>query len=225
MSKIQKVLKPEGKIMVVADNREFNSRVVKELARLDCVVKPSQLEVGDYVLSERVCVERKTSSDFLSSIFDQRIFTQLKNLKNNFERPILIIEGHELYSERNVHPNVIRGALASIALDYFIPIIWTENEEETAEMLYWIARREQVNDDRPLSIRGERKPMGLREQQEFLVAGLPKVNTKIAKRLLERFKTPEKVFKASEEKLKKVRGIGDKLAKNIRKILTEEYES
>jgi len=26
-----------------------------------------------------------------------------------------------LYTERNVHPNAIRGALASIAIDYSIP--------------------------------------------------------------------------------------------------------
>ena len=224
MPKTQKTLKPNGRVMIVADNREFNSKVVKNLARLNCVVKPNQLEVGDYILSERTCAERKTTSDFLSSIFDQRIFTQLKNLKNNFERPLLVIEGKNLYSERNVHPNVIRGALASIALDYFIPIIWTENEEETAGILYWIARREQLDEARDVSIRGEKKALTLKDQQEFLVAGMPNVNTKIAKRLLEKFKTPEKVFRASEEKLKKVQGIGDKLAKNIRKILTEKYE-
>ena len=223
MPKIQKVLKTK-KILIIADNREFNSKVVKELARLDCIVKPSQLEVGDYILSERTCAERKTTSDFLSSIFDQRIFTQLKNLKNNFERPLLIIEGKSLYSERNIHPNVIRGALASIALDYFIPIIWTENEKETAGILYWIARREQIDDVRDISIRGEKKALTLKDQQEFLVAGIPNVNTKIARRLLEKFKTPEKVFKASEEKLKRIQGIGDKLAKNIRKVLTEKYQ-
>lgn len=218
----QKVLKTEG-VVIFADNREFASRVVKELARLDCVVKPKQLEVGDYILSERVCVERKTAPDFLGSIFDQRIFAQLHDLKDSFPKPILIIEGHDLYSERNVHPNAIRGALACIAVDYAIPILWTEGPEETAAMLFWIAKREQVDEDRCLAIRASRKTETLKEQQEFLVAGLPGVNTKRARHLLEKLGTPEKVFRASEERLKKVDGIGNVMARNLRKVLTEKY--
>lgn len=221
--KNQKVLKTD-RIVIIADNREFASKVVKELARLDCIVKPKQLEVGDYILSERVCAERKTSADFLGSIIDQRIFKQLRDLKNSFEKPILIIEGHDLYTQRNVHPNAIRGALASIAIDYAIPILWTKEPEETAAILYWIARREQIDEERSLSIRGQRKTMTQKEQQEFLVAGLPGINTKISRRLLEKFKTPEKVFRASEERLKKVEGIGEIMAKNLRKVLTEIYE-
>jgi len=35
-----------------------------------------------------------------------------------FENPIIIIEGDDLYSHREIHPNAIRGALASIATDH-----------------------------------------------------------------------------------------------------------
>jgi len=219
----QKVLKTKG-ITIFADNREFASRVVKELARLDCVVRPKQLEVGDYILSERVCVERKTSADFLASVIDQRIFGQLQDLKKSFEKPVLIIEGYDLYTQRNIHPNAIRGTLGCIAIDYAIPILWTETPEETAAFLYWIARREQVEEDRCLSIRGQRRTLTFEEQQEFLVAGLPGINTKRAKKLLKNLGTPEKVFRASEEKLKKVEGIGEIMARNLRKILTEKYK-
>ncbi len=220
--KNQEVLKT-NKIVIIADNREFASRVVKELALLDCVVRPRQLEVGDYILSERVCVERKTAADFLGSVMDQRIFSQLKNLKDSFERPVLVIEGHGLYTERNVHPNAVRGALGCIAIDYAVPILWTESPEETASLLYWMARREQVEEERRLSIRGQSRARSLKEQQEFLVAGLPGINTKRARRLLEKFGTPEKVFRASEDRLKKVEGIGEVMARNLRKILTEKY--
>lgn len=223
MPKNQTTLKPKDKILIFADNREFKSKVVKELARKDCIVKPKQLEVGDYILSEVVCVERKTALDFLSSVFDQRIFNQLQNLKNNFEKPILLIEGQDLYSQRDVHPNSVRGALASIAIDYSIPILWAKNQRDTAGILYWIAKREQIKEKRSISIRGEKKPLTLGEKQEFLVAGLPKVNTKIAKRLLKEFKSPEKVFTTSKEKLKEVQGIGEKLAEKIKKILKEKY--
>lgn len=211
-------------IMIYADNREFHSKVVKKLALQDCVVKPKQLEVGDYLISNRVNIERKSTRDFVDSIFDQRLFRQLKEMKRNFEKPILIIEGVELYSLRDTHPNTIKGALASIAIDYRIPIMWSKDEEDTAGLVYWIAKREQIDERREVSVRGERKPLTLKEQQEFLVAGLPSVNTKIARRLLEEFGSPEKVFTTPEEKLKKVMRIGDKLAKNLSRVIRKKYE-
>lgn len=217
----QEVLKEEDEILIFADNREFQSQVVKELARKDCVVKPKQLDVGDFILSDRVAVERKTSNDFLSSVFDNRIFEQLKNLKDSFEKPILLIEGKNLYSERDVHPNAIRGALASISIDLSIPVIWSNSEEDTSAMLFWIARREQLEEERGVSLRGEKQPSTLKEQQLWLIAGLPGIDRKMSKRLLEEFGTPENVFTASEKELKSVKGVGEVTAKKLREVLSE----
>ena len=219
---MQSVLKPDSKILIFADTREFGSRVVEELARLDCIIKPKMLEVADFLLSDRVAVERKTDSDFLQSIIDRRLFEQAKSLTSNFQKPLLIIEGNDLY-KRNLHPNAVRGALASLAIDYGLPIIWTEDGKDTAHMLYWIAKREQIEGNRTISIRGKRTVMTVPEQQRFLIAGLPGVNHILAGRLLKHFKTPENVFNASEDKLQKVRGIGSGLAKRIKILLTKEY--
>jgi len=64
----------------------------------------------------------------------------------------------------------------------------------------------------------------MKRMQEEIVAILPGVSTVISKRLLKHFVSVEKVFKAKDEKLQKVKGIGKKLSKRIRKILTEKYE-
>ncbi len=221
----QEILNNDDRILIFADNREFRSNVVKEMARKDCVVKPKQLEVGDYILSDRVGVERKTCNDFLSSVFNNNIFKQLQDLKRTFEKPLLIIEGHDLYSQRDVHPNCIRGAVSSIGIDLSIPIIWTESEEDTASFLYWIAKREQLEEEKSISLRGEKKPATLKERQLFLIAGLPGVDKKMSKRLLEEFRTPEGVFNAKEDEMKKVKGIGDKTASKLKKILTKRAEN
>lgn len=218
----QEVLKNEDEILIFADNREFQSNIAKELARKDCTVRPQQLEVGDFILSERVCIERKTAEDFLSSVFDQRIFEQLKELKRNFERPLLLIEGENLYDKRDVHPNSVRGCLASIAVDMEVPTLWSKSEKDSAELLFWIARREQVEEDRDVSLRGEKQPVTLEEKQLYLVSGLPGIDRKMAERLLEEFGTPEKVFTAGEDELKEVKGIGEKTARNLRQVLVEE---
>jgi len=211
-------------VVIYADTREMNTRIISILKKY-CNVREKQLAVGDYILSDRVGVERKSSKDFLQSIIDKRLFAQLEELKTNFKKPVLIIEGDDLLDNaRNVHPNAIRGALASITVDYAIPIIWTQTQMDTAHQLYMIAKREQINEKRPVGIRGKKKTNSVTEMQEFLIVGLPKISTEKAKNLLTHFKTPQKVFTASETELKKVKGIGDQLAKQIRKIMTEKYK-
>lgn len=226
MVKVQKLLPVKGKPTVLVDHRERASGVTRILERKNVSVKSVQLEVGDYVCSERVCLERKVISDFLNSIIDQRIFSQLENLANSYEKPVLIIEGNPelLYLERNIHENAIRGALSSIAIDYKIPIIWTQNPRETAAQIFWIAYREQIKEKRGLQIRSCKKTAELPRMQEFLVAGLPHINAKLSKRLLKKFKTPRKIFTASEERLMKVDGLGKEKARKILNLLNSKYE-
>ena len=210
-------------IVIYADNREMNSKIITILKKR-CKVRKKQLNT-DYLLSKDVGCERKTSEDFLQSIIDGRLFRQLKSLKELYPCPILILEGERLFdSKRNIHPNAIRGALASIATEFSIPTIWTRNQLETAEMLCMIAKREQLEIKRSIAIRTKKKFKSLNQVQEFLIAGLPKISTATAKKLLLHFKTPEKIFTASESELMKVSGIGKEMAKKIRNILTKKYE-
>jgi len=175
-------------------------------------------------LSDRVGVERKTVGDFLQSIVDKRLLEQAKQLGESFERPIMILEGEGLYSRRAIHPNAIRGALAALAVDFGISILPTRDEGETAAVLMAIARREQVEQAREVSIRGERKALTLPEQQQFVVEGLPGVSAVLAKRLLEHFETVGLVMSASERELREVRGIGKEKAREIRKVLGSRYK-
>jgi len=211
-------------IIIYADNREMSSRIIKILSK-HCRVEERQLAVADYLLSERVAVERKRVPDFLQSIVDGRLFKQLCEMRAQFEKPILLIEGEEdIYSERDIHTNAINGAFSAIILDMEIPILWTKNNLETAKMLFAIAKREQVQTKSGVCIRGKIKPKSLNQEQEFLLAGLPKISGVLARRLLKHFGSPEKVFNASLDELQEVEGIGDKLAKKIKKILSSKYE-
>jgi ERCC4-type nuclease len=225
MVKSQKIL-DTGKVRIVVDHRESKNHVFRNLKEFDVDLIRKQLKTGDYVCSDRVCVERKTIPDFIQSIIDQRIFKQVSEISECFEKPLMILEGNPdlLFLERNVHPNTIRGALASIAIDYKIPIIWTRNAKETANQIYWIAYREQVKEKRSLAIRCPRKFVDVRRQQEFLIAGLPYINTKLSRNLLKKFKTPKKVFSAKEDRLMKVEGIGKGKAKGIWELLNKEYD-
>lgn len=215
---------PSNEVIIYADTREASSKVVAILKNR-CSVREQQLVIGDYILSKHIAAERKVCSDFLQSIVDGRLFAQLTELKNSFRVPILIIEGETLFDgERKIHPNAIRGAIASIATELGVPIIWTRNQLETAEMLYTIAKREQITRKKHITIRTKKRFKSVNQMQEFLIAGIPKISTQTAKKLLKHFGSPEKIFLASESELKKVDGIGDKMAKKIRLLMTKKYE-
>lgn len=219
---VQKELKEFFETSIVVDSRELSSTVPRELLEFGVVSKPKMLEVGDYLISDRACVERKTAEDFVGSMVDGRLMGQMKNL-NTYARPCLIIEGEGLYSKRGVHPNAIRGALASIALDFRIPTLFTRDEKDTAAIIAAMIKREFADGKREIQIRSDKRLSTLSEQQESIVAGLPNVNVVLARRLLDEFETVQKIFNATQKELERVQGIGKKTAEEIVNVLKEKY--
>jgi len=210
-----------SELTVYTDVRE--NAVAKKLSRMDLIVRKQRLDVADFIVSDRTAIERKKAEDFVDSVIDSRLFEQVQELQQ-FQRPIIIIEGDGLYHHRDIHPNALRGAMATLAIDYGIPIIWSDDRKDTARILESLAKREQEEKDREIAIRGEKSGKNDKEVQEFFVAGLPGVNTKIAERILSHFGSIEKTVNASEEELKDVEGIGDKKASQIRDLITREYK-
>ncbi|MFH1721302.1 MAG: DEAD/DEAH box helicase [Candidatus Altiarchaeota archaeon] len=213
--------KPEVKVIV--DVRERNTTILKTLKNL-CNIDLKQLPVGDFILSDRVGVERKTITDFLSSLIDKRLMTQALELRRTYEIPLMILEGRDdIYTQRGIHANAIRGALSSLAVDLGIHIIPSKDEEDTANIVFQIAKREQLEEERLVAVRGERTPLSLSDRQLFLVEGLPNVSAVLARRMLEQFGTVERIMKASEKELQDVEGIGKGKAEEIRKVLKHKY--
>lgn len=71
----QEIKIPKKPIKIIVDVREKNmAKLLHNYANIEL----KTLEVGDYVLSDRVVVERKTAEDFVNSIIDKRLFSQLK---------------------------------------------------------------------------------------------------------------------------------------------------
>ena len=197
----------------------------KILADMGTELRLEMLGTADYILSSRVGVEFKTVSDFADSLIDGRLLTQLKELKRNFERPIILVEGtQDIYSVRNVHPNAIRGMLATISVSYGIPILYSKDSQESAELLLTIARREQEEGPKDFSYHADRKPMALKEQQEYLISCLPSVGPQLAKSLLQHFGSIRAIINAGEKELKEVEGVGEKIAKGIGELSEKEYK-
>lgn len=221
-----KVLDPAPKKeelpVVFADTREGNSKVIRHLSEMEIDVKVQAMAVGDYQVSDEVVIERKTAKDFVDSIVDKRLFKQARSLMEEFKRPLIILEGDNLYNGM-INPNAIRGSIASIALDFGISIIPTRNAQDTAAMIKRIAIREQSGEKTPIQIRTDKKPVNLWEQQLFIIESLPNIGPVNAKNLLEHFGTVANIINASESQLQEVEGIGKKTAANIRKVVDSKY--
>ena len=160
--------------VIYADYREKSSGVVKELVEFGVDLKLEMLNTADYILSSRVAVEFKTAKDFVDSIVDGRLLDQLKSLKENYARPIVVVEGTEdLYALRNIHANAIRGMLATITINYGIPVLRTKDPKDTAAILAMIAKREQTENTSHFSPHASKKPITLKESQEYVISSLP----------------------------------------------------
>ncbi len=213
-------------VEIVADQRELDSHIARELSTRDGIeTRLETLEVGDYVLSDRVVVERKAVDDFLETLVggDRSLFDQVGAAARYYARPVVIIEGDRLYESRNVHPNAIRGALASLAVDFGASVLRTEDADDTADLLEVIARREQETDDRTVSVHGEKGGKTLAEQQEYVVGAVAEVGPVTARTLLEHFGSVEAVMSADEAALLDVDGVGEVTADRITDVTKREY--
>jgi Fanconi anemia group M protein len=221
------VAEPGGAaVEIVADQRELDSHIARDLSTREGIeTRLETLEVGDYVLSDRVVVERKAVDDFLDTLTggDRSMFEQVGAAARYYARPVVIIEGEGLYEKRNVHPNAIRGALASLAVDFGASVMQTADPEETADLLEVIATREQETDDRNVSVHGEKGGKTLTESQEYVVSSVAEVGPITARGLLEHFGSVEAVMTADEDDLQEVDGVGEVTAERIREITGSTY--
>jgi len=204
-------------LSLVADNREKNSLVISELIKNNIGVELKHLEIADFLINN-IAIERKTISDFLNSMINKRLFSQLENLKQ-YEKCFLIIEGieeQELYSEENkgINPNAIRGFLLSIILEFGVPIIFTKNYEDTAKFLIVLLKKQ--NKATEASLNPKRKTKNIGEQKQFILEGFPGIGPKSAKKLLKKFKSIKNIINAGGNELKDILG---KKADSFKKLV------
>ena len=194
------IVKPKVEI----DYREKNSLVGSCLKVLGMDVEFKELKVADYLV-KGVAIERKTVSDFISSIKNKRLQNQLEELQQYPEK-LLIIEGmeeHKLYSENpeektGMHPNAIRGLLLSILLKHKIPLIFTKNSEDTAKFISVLAKKQETE----ISLNISKKSLTKKQRLQFILESFPGIGPKTAKKLLQEFKTLNEIFNAPLESLK-----------------------
>jgi ERCC4-type nuclease len=195
---------PNPNNQIIVDTREKQSLISSFLVNKKANFDFEKLEIGDYKI-ENIIIERKTFPDFISSIIDKRLMQQLSNLKK-YEKQILIIEGFDYnYSKFKIHENAIRGAFISVAIDFNTPLIFTKNEEDTANFLILTAKKFEKQKSEN-SLRQSKNIKTIGEQKQFILEGFPGIGPIAAKKLIEEFGSIKKIINAPEEKIIKILG-------------------
>ncbi|MEM4970012.1 MAG: ERCC4 domain-containing protein [Sulfolobales archaeon] len=209
---------------IIVDERERMSGIPQILSRLGDYIVYKMLDVGDYVVADTIAVERKNIHDLVRSIFDGRLFDQVRRLLEVYERAIILVQGSpseiRLYTDRW---QSVYGSLARLVGEDGVSIVYSSDDEEAAYFIHTLAQKSQSSLYRYPVAHKKPKLESIEEWQLYIVQSLPYIGPKLARRLLRKFGSVLAVFSASPSELSRVEGISEWKAQEIVRILRSPY--
>ncbi|XP_062073860.1 DNA repair endonuclease UVH1 isoform X2 [Humulus lupulus] len=134
----------DKEMQVIVDMREFMSSLPNVLHQKGMRIIPVTLEVGDYILSPFICVERKSIQDLFMSFTSGRLYNQVEMMVRFYKIPVLLIEFSQdksfSFQSANdigddVTPTNVISKLSLLVLHFpRLRIIWSRSMHATAEI-------------------------------------------------------------------------------------------
>jgi Fanconi anemia group M protein len=209
-------------IHIRIDSQEQRSGIPALLSAMPQVhIELAPLRIGDYDVGgdPRRVFERKTASDFLSSLVQGRLFAQLAALRKSSFAPILLLEGDPLrVSHSQMRPESIRGALAYITAILRVPILPSRGPADSAHLVYAAAKQCQIGHATHGPAAG-RRGASLPEQQMQIVLSLPGIGPVTARAVCERFRSLHDLLSADAAQLSTVPGVSPARAVALEQLL------
>jgi len=154
---------PSAPSRVIVDMREFRSELPALLHKRGIDIEPLTIEVGDYVLSPRLVVERKSPADLVGSLNSGRLYAQAAAMTRCYQTPALLIEFHQ---DKPFHlqaallgrsagagstqepDNRDTGAKLQLLTLHFpkLRLLWCSSPYATAELFHLLKAREEEPD-------------------------------------------------------------------------------
>lgn len=201
---------------ILLDTRE--SPETKDILGLFLKSEEKMLPVGDIVYNDSVVFEHKTINDFISSVFDGRLFTQIDAMKDNYPHSYVLVSGTltELLETAEMI-NRYNSILAAVCSCFRrgSPVIFCDTLINLADVVKMLGEKLTDNKVRSRPI-VKTKMEDLRLQ---FICSLPNINEKKGKALLEKFGSVSGVINAPSDELMTVYKVGEKTAKGIRAVL------
>lgn len=204
-------------IKIFADYREIRSGLPDILKKRGASIKSGQLKTGDYLVNNKVLIERKTGEDFVLSLIQNRLFEQCSRLKKTGITALLLLEGNPFSTQHRISRQAVKGALVSLAVSWELPLLFAKDINDSAEIILTTAN--QMKAFRYPVLYRSRKTRTMQGRKFFFLQGLPGVGPITAAGLVNKFGTIKHILQASEEELRQVEGIGEAKARAIRFFL------
>ena len=210
------LLNEEKKIPLIIDHREKQSGAIEAFGKIDTFdIELKNLDVGDYLINNQWLFERKTFTDFSSSIIDGRLFNQALQLISSTKRPILILEGTAQHLKNSgISRESMQGALIKLSVILKIPILRAKDINESVQLMLYVTKQFNGLSEKSL-MKSRKSARGKRRTQLQILQSLPGIGFVRAKCLLDKFGSVSAVIQADKSELLKVPGIGKD---TIRKI-------
>ncbi|XP_025200940.1 DNA repair endonuclease XPF [Melanaphis sacchari] len=225
-----KTYKPDEKLVkkdipkVIVDMREFRSDLPVLLHRRGIDIEPVTLQVGDYILTPEMCVERKSIDDLIGSLKSGRLYHQALMMCRHYTKPILLIEFDQnkpfdlqgrFYLSKDMttsHRNDITSKLQLLTLHFpKLRLVWSPSPFATAELF------QELKEGKSQPISSEAAAIGLEAGQNFdeemynavikdFMSKLPGVTTQNILNVLNKGQSLTHMLKMSLQELKAIVG-------------------
>ncbi|GFP96491.1 DNA repair endonuclease uvh1 [Phtheirospermum japonicum] len=232
----------EKEMQIIVDMREFMSSLPNVLHQKGLRIIPVTLEVGDYILSPLICVERKSIQDLYGSFSSGRLYHQVEMMSRYYRIPVLLIEFSQDKSfsfqsandiADDVTPHSIISKLSLLVLHFpRLRIVWSRSLHATAEIFTVLkANQDEPHEAKAIRI-GVPSEDGIIENDvraenyntsavEFL-RRLPGVTDSNYRSIMDGCKNLAELALLPIEKLAELMG-GQKAAKTLRDFLDAKY--
>ena len=205
---------------IVVDMREFGSELPNMLYCRGIELLPVTLEVGDYILTPDICVERKSVSDLIGSLNNGRLYTQCVSMTRFYRKPVLLIEFNESKSfslqakgslKNEISLQNISSKLTLLTIHFpKLRIIWSQSPQLTAEIFEDLkSNADEPNAEVAMAVGVE----GAGQQNHFyniiqqdLVDRLPGINMKNCRHILNKFNSMKELMNTEEKVISDVLG-------------------
>ncbi|KAG7203362.1 hypothetical protein KM043_013437 [Ampulex compressa] len=210
---------PKAVETVIVDMREFRSELPAILYTRGIRIEPVTLQVGDYILSPEICIERKSISDLIGSLNSGRLYHQALIMTRYYAKPMLLIEFDQnkpfclqgnYYVSRDIKNINITSKLQLLTLHFpRLKLVWSPSPHATAQLFEELKQgRDQPNSSVAAQVgidESDKDKHAMEEKynnhiQDF-IAKLPGVNSKNLRTILNRGKSLDDLIKLSCEEL------------------------
>ncbi|NXS11709.1 XPF endonuclease, partial [Neodrepanis coruscans] len=206
---------------IIVDMREFRSELPSLIHRRGIDIEPVTLEVGDYILTPDICVERKSISDLIGSLNNGRLYSQCISMCRYYKRPVLLIEfdpnkSFSLIPRGSLHQEIssndVTSKLTLLTLHFpKLRILWCPSPHATAELFEELKQNHpQPDAETAMAVTADSEILPESDKynpgpQDFLLK-MPGVNAKNCRALMTHVRSIAELVTLSKDDLAKILG-------------------